>query len=170
MTTSTRRCRPSTNSSAGNSRGRSRDGLVSLGSFFQAKTGELEFIARDQPQDQKGRTGRDDDIGRCAVFGSTGQLNQHNNNLATLAAGLAAFQQDLEAKQLDSQVLTMTFSEFGRRPNENQSRGTDHGTAAPLFVMGTRLKGTLFGTAPMLANLPKNQDLTYCTDFRQIYA
>ncbi len=98
------------------------------------------------------------------------QLNQHNNNLATLAAGLAAFQKDLEAKQLDSQVLTMTFSEFGRRPSENQSRGTDHGTAAPLFVMGTKLKGTLFGTAPVLANLPKNQDLTYSTDFRQIYA
>jgi uncharacterized protein (DUF1501 family) len=97
------------------------------------------------------------------------QANTHANNLGTLAQGLAAFQKDLEAKQLDSQVLTMTFSEFGRRPSENQSRGTDHGTAAPLFVMGSKLKGTLHGTAPVLANLPKNQDLTYSTDFRQIY-
>jgi uncharacterized protein (DUF1501 family) len=98
------------------------------------------------------------------------QLNVHINNLRTLSEGLAAFQKDLMAKMLDSQVLTMTFSEFGRRPSENASRGTDHGTAAPLFVMGSRLKGTLFGTAPVLANLPKNQDITFSTDFRQIYA
>jgi len=98
------------------------------------------------------------------------QFNPHNNNLRTLSDGLAAFQQDLEAKQLDSQVLTMTFSEFGRRPSENQSKGTDHGTAAPLFVMGSKLKGALFGTAPVLSNLPRNEDLTFSTDFRQIYA
>ncbi len=98
------------------------------------------------------------------------QLNTHINNLRTLSEALAAFQLDLAAKKLDGQVLTMTFSEFGRRPSENASRGTDHGTAAPLFVMGSKLKGTLFGTSPVLANLPKNQDITYSTDFRQIYA
>jgi uncharacterized protein (DUF1501 family) len=64
----------------------------------------------------------------------------------------------------------MTFSEFGRRPNENQSGGTDHGTAAPLFVMGGRIKGTLHGTPPSLNNLPRNRDLTFSTDFRQVYA
>lgn len=98
------------------------------------------------------------------------QINTHANQLRTLSEGLAAFQKDLIAKKLDSQVLTMTFSEFGRRPNENESRGTDHGTAAPLFVMGSGLKGTLYGTPPSLNNLPKNQDLTFSTDFRQIYA
>ncbi len=97
------------------------------------------------------------------------QLGTHQNLLATLSDGLSAFQKDLEAKKLDGQVTTMTFSEFGRRPSENESRGTDHGTAAPLFVMGASVKGGLHGTAPLL-NLPKNQDLTYSTDFRSIYA
>jgi uncharacterized protein (DUF1501 family) len=99
----------------------------------------------------------------------SGQLNQHATLLAQLSSGLAAFQKDLEAQKLDSQVVTMTFSEFGRRPSENQSRGTDHGTAAPLFVMGSRVKGGLHGTAPSL-KLERNQDLTFSTDFRSIYA
>lgn len=98
------------------------------------------------------------------------QANNHANLLRNLSEGLAAFQADLVARKLDSQVLTMTFSEFGRRPNENESRGTDHGTAAPLFVMGSRIKGSLHGTAPVLANLPKNRDLQFSTDFRQVYA
>jgi uncharacterized protein (DUF1501 family) len=98
------------------------------------------------------------------------QANNHANLLRTLSEGLAAFQNDLVAKKLDSQVLTMTFSEFGRRPNENESRGTDHGTAAPLFVMGGKIQGGLHGTPPSLANLPKNRDLQFSTDFRQVYA
>ena len=97
------------------------------------------------------------------------QLGQQANLLAQLSDGLAAFQKDLEAHQLDGQVMTMTFSEFGRRPSENESRGTDHGTAAPLFVMGSKVRGGLHGTAPML-KLEKNQDLTFSTDFRQVYA
>ena len=97
------------------------------------------------------------------------QANQQANLLTTLSTGLAAFQKDLELHRLDGQVATMTFSEFGRRPSENQSRGTDHGTAAPLFVMGSRIKGGLHGTAPAL-NLAHNQDLTFSTDFRSVYA
>lgn len=97
------------------------------------------------------------------------QIAQQANLLTQLSDGLAAFQKDLEAHKLDSQVTTMTFSEFGRRPSENQSRGTDHGTAAPLFVMGSRVKGGLHGTAPSL-QLEHNQDLTFSTDFRQVYA
>ena len=89
--------------------------------------------------------------------------------LATLSTGLASFQKDLAAHRLDDQVTTMTFSELGRRPFENESRGTDHGTAAPLFVMGSRLKGGLHGMPPSL-DLPKNQDVAYSTDFRSVYA
>lgn len=89
--------------------------------------------------------------------------------LSVLSEGLAAFQGDLKAKGLDGQVLTMTFSEFGRRPGENESKGTDHGTAAPLFVLGSRVRGGLLGSAPRL-NLPKNQDLSFSTDFRSVYA
>ncbi len=97
------------------------------------------------------------------------QANQHANLLKQLSEGLAAFQSDLESKQLDSQVLTMTFSEFGRRPSENESKGTDPGTAAPLFVMGSRVKPGLHGTAASLA-VSHNEDLKYSTDFRRVYA
>jgi uncharacterized protein (DUF1501 family) len=97
------------------------------------------------------------------------QLTQQANLLTQLSDSLAAFQKDLEAHQLDNQVVTMTFSEFGRRPSENDSRGTDHGTAAPLFVMGSRVKSGLHGTAPSL-KIERNKDLTYTTDFRQVYA
>lgn len=99
----------------------------------------------------------------------SGQAVAHANLLTQLSAALAAFQKDLEAHKLDDQVVTMTFSEFGRRPNENESRGTDHGTAAPLFVMGSKIKGGLHGTAPSL-KLQRNEDLTFTTDFRQVYA
>lgn len=99
----------------------------------------------------------------------TNQLVQQANLLGQLSAGLAAFQKDLEAHRLDQQVVTMTFSEFGRRPSENDSHGTDHGTAAPLFVMGSRVKAGLHGTAPAL-NLKHNEDMTFTTDFRQVYA
>jgi uncharacterized protein (DUF1501 family) len=97
------------------------------------------------------------------------QLGNHQNLLATLSAGLAAFQKDLEKHGLADQVLTMTFSEFGRRPMENESRGTDHGTAAPLFVLGSKVKAGLHGTAPNL-EVKRNQDLTFSTDFRQVYS
>jgi uncharacterized protein (DUF1501 family) len=97
------------------------------------------------------------------------QLNSHQNLLKNLSEGLAAFQRDLTARKLDDQVLTTTFSEFGRRPNENESRGTDHGTAAPLFVMGRRIAAPLYGTAPDL-RVAKNADLAFTTDFRSVYA
>lgn len=97
------------------------------------------------------------------------QPNQHANLLRTLSEGLAAFQRDLESKKLDGQVLTMTFSEFGRRPSENESRGTDHGTAAPLFVLGSRVKAGLHGQAPSL-EVERNEDLKFSTDFRAVYA
>jgi uncharacterized protein (DUF1501 family) len=99
----------------------------------------------------------------------TNQPNTHANLLKTLSEGLAAFQRDLEGKKLGDQVLTMTFSEFGRRPSENESRGTDHGTAAPLFVLGSRVKAGLHGRAPDLA-VERNADLAFSTDFRAVYA
>lgn len=97
------------------------------------------------------------------------QFDRQNKLLQTLSDGLAAFQGDLAAHRLEDQVLAMTFSEFGRRPMENDGKGTDHGTAAPLFILGSRIKGGLHGTAPNL-NLARNQDLTFGIDFRQVYA
>lgn len=99
----------------------------------------------------------------------TNQPRQHAGLLQTLSEGLAAFQRDLEAKHLDRQVLTMTFSEFGRRPSENESRGTDHGTAAPLFVLGAGVKAGFHGAPPRL-EVDRNEDLAFSTDFRQVYA
>jgi uncharacterized protein (DUF1501 family) len=97
------------------------------------------------------------------------QLGRQDALLRTLGDGLAAFQRDLEAHRLADQVIAMTFSEFGRRPLENDGKGTDHGTAAPLFVMGSRVKGGLHGAPPDLS-VGRNQDLTYRVDFRQVYA
>jgi len=97
------------------------------------------------------------------------QLNNHARLLDELSGAMGAFQQDLVAHGKDDQVLTMTFSEFGRRPSENGSSGTDHGTAAPLFVMGSRVNGGLLGTAPDL-DLGHNQDLRFSTDFRRVYS
>ncbi|MDR0354049.1 MAG: DUF1501 domain-containing protein [Opitutaceae bacterium] len=97
------------------------------------------------------------------------QAAPHQNLMRALSQGLSAFQKDLEAHGLSDQVVTMTFSEFGRRPMENESKGTDHGTAAPLFVMGAKIKGGLHGTPPSL-DLKRNQDLAFSTDFRQVYA
>jgi len=97
------------------------------------------------------------------------QMNTQNNLLKELSDGLAAFQHDLESKKLDDQVLTMTFSEFGRRPSENDSKGTDHGTAAPLFVMCRHVKAGLHGHAPNL-HVDHNEDLKFSTDFRAVYA
>ncbi|MCZ6671868.1 MAG: DUF1501 domain-containing protein [Verrucomicrobia bacterium] len=98
-----------------------------------------------------------------------GQAATHQRLLRDLSTSLSAFQKDLENKGLEDQVLTMTFSEFGRRPSENESGGTDHGTAAPLFVLGSQIKDTLVGKAPNL-KLENNKDLTFSTDFRSIYA
>ena len=98
-----------------------------------------------------------------------GQVLRHKALLKNLSSSLMAFQKDLRKKGLEDQVLTMTFSEFGRRASENQSGGTDHGTAAPLFVMGSQLGEPIVGQAPDL-NVGKNKDLTYSTDFRQVYA
>ena len=111
-------------------------------------------------------------IYRVALSGfdtHSNQAHQHANLLATLSTGLAAFQRDLERQGLADQVCTLTWSEFGRRPGENESRGTDHGTAAPLFLLGTRLRGGLHGTAPSLQLAPE-QDLAHRTDFRRVYA
>ena len=97
------------------------------------------------------------------------QLGNHARLLKELSEALAAFHADLRRRKLDDRVTTMTFSEFGRRPSENATGGTDHGTAAPLFILGPGIRQNLVGTAPSLA-IEKNRDITHSTDFRQVYA
>ena len=98
-----------------------------------------------------------------------GQRNQQDRLLDQFASGIAAFYQDLAAHNADGRVLTMTFSEFGRRVQENANRGTDHGTAAPMFLIGGGVKGGIIGDHPSLSDLDYG-NLKWHTDFRSVYA
>jgi uncharacterized protein (DUF1501 family) len=97
------------------------------------------------------------------------QANAHQHLLAILAEGLAGFQRQLTTLGLQENVLIMTTSEFGRSAAENERRGTDHGTAAPIFLLGPQFIQPLQGTAPDL-NIARHQQLVASTDFRQVYA
>ncbi|MBI4494205.1 MAG: DUF1501 domain-containing protein [Chloroflexi bacterium] len=98
------------------------------------------------------------------------QKNPHATLMKHLAEALDAFLQDLANLKQQDQVLIMTFSEFGRRARENGSGGTDHGTAEPLFVVGNRVQGGLYGEYPSLGDLDRNGDLKFKLDFRSVYA
>lgn len=108
----------------------------------------------------------------CSLDGfdtHTNQSRQQAGLLKQLSDGISAFYDDLKAHKVDEDVLVMAFSEFGRRVAENGGKGTDHGTAAPAFVIGTDVKGGIYGDQPSLTNLD-NGDLRYGIDFRSIYA
>ena len=98
-----------------------------------------------------------------------GQRAQQDRLLEQFASGVAAFYADLAAHNADRNVLTMTFSEFGRRVQENANRGTDHGTAAPMFLIGGDTKGGIYGDHPSLTDLDYG-NLKWHTDFRSVYA
>ena len=98
-----------------------------------------------------------------------GQAGQHDNLLTQVGKGLMEFQAQLEKDGNADRVMTMVFSEFGRRVRENQSGGTDHGTAAPMFLMGKNINPGLYGRYPSLTDL-QSGDLKHNVDFRQIYA
>ncbi len=96
-------------------------------------------------------------------------IGTHANLLRTLSDAVAAFQNDLSQLKLEDRVVGMTFSEFGRRAISNGSRGTDHGTSAPMFVFGTSIKSPMVGKNPNLSDLDNN-NLKMQTDFRQVYS
>jgi uncharacterized protein (DUF1501 family) len=98
-----------------------------------------------------------------------GQPQRHAQLMRQLGAGLAAFRIAAKATGQWSRVLAMTYSEFGRRAGQNGSNGTDHGTAAPHFLLGARVKGGLIGPAPDFAAL-EGGDLRHAIDYRQLYA
>jgi uncharacterized protein (DUF1501 family) len=97
------------------------------------------------------------------------QLNRHENLLRELGRSLRAFLNDLDRSGDGERVTVLVFSEFGRRLVENASAGTDHGTAAPVFVLGRRVQGGLHGPYPDLAQLTDG-DPNHAIDFRQVYA
>jgi uncharacterized protein (DUF1501 family) len=115
-------------------------------------------------------------LGTRVLFVQLGSFDTHTTQKGTqdrlltdFAAAISAFYTDLAAHGNDNRVLTMTFSEFGRRVAENGSRGTDHGSAAPLFVIGGGVKGGLYGEHPSLDALEAG-NLKFTTDFRSVYA
>jgi len=89
--------------------------------------------------------------------------------LTDVDAAVSAFLQDIAAHGHADRVVLTTWSEFGRRIHENGSRGTDHGAAAPVFVMGKPVKGGLYGGAPSLTNTIDSGNLKYTVDFRSVY-
>ena len=97
------------------------------------------------------------------------QLDNQGKLLTYVAEAVSAFQADLEKGGVADKVALMTFSEFGRRVNENGSAGTDHGTAAPLFVVGKNVRPGFTGINPSLTDLDTNGDIKYQFDFKQVY-
>lgn len=101
----------------------------------------------------------------------TNQVNSQQRLLGDLGDSVKAFTDDLKAQGNMSRVLVMTFSEFGRRVSENANGGTDHGAAAPMFIVGDKVKAGLLGHYPGLAPEDLFQgDIKYNVDFRSVYA
>lgn len=99
-----------------------------------------------------------------------GQLNQQARQLQTYSDAVAAFVNDLKSTGKLDDTLVMTFSEFGRRVEQNASNGTDHGTANNVFVFGGNLKKPgIYNQAPNLSDLDAG-DLKFKVDFREVYA
>jgi uncharacterized protein (DUF1501 family) len=115
---------------------------------------------------------------RCVALEATGEYDTHASQaseltpaLTTTAASLLAFQRDLEARGVADRVVTLVWTEFGRRAEENGSGGTDHGAAGTGFLIGTRVAGTQVGEYPGLANgLDRDGNLRATSDFRGVYA
>ena len=100
----------------------------------------------------------------------SGQPAIHARLLKDLAEGLSALRLALvELGRWDS-TLVMTYAEFGRRPRENGSNGTDHGTASAQFLLGGKVRGGFYGQPPALERLDGGGNLPYAVDFRDLYA
>jgi uncharacterized protein (DUF1501 family) len=97
------------------------------------------------------------------------QAKQHHDLLAELSGAIAAFHDDMKHLGQEKRVLTVTFSEFGRRVKENASQGTDHGAASQMFIAGDAVRSGPIGAHPSLADLDDG-DLKFHTDFRSVYA
>ncbi len=101
--------------------------------------------------------------------GQGGENGRHAQLLTQVAGAVKAFYADLKVQGNAARVLTMQFSEFGRRVSQNASQGTDHGTAAPMFLFGPMVQPGVLNPHPSLTDLDSG-DLRYTVDFREVYA
>lgn len=101
--------------------------------------------------------------------GQGGANGRHAQLLGQFASSMKAFYDDLKAQGNDGRVMTLSFSEFGRRVSQNASNGTDHGTAAPMFLFGPMVRPGVHGTHPPMSDLDGG-DLKHTLDFRHVYA
>lgn len=97
------------------------------------------------------------------------QKRRHDGLMSDLDRGLSTFLADMRGTEAGDNCLVLVFSEFGRRVADNASMGTDHGTAGPMFLCGTKVKGGVYGKHPSLTELNEG-DLIHTTDFRTAYA
>jgi uncharacterized protein (DUF1501 family) len=97
------------------------------------------------------------------------QKTSHDNLLKSVSDSVKAFFDDLDGQGASHNVMLMTWSEFGRRPQENGSLGTDHGTAGAQFLVGSAARKGVYGIAPQLASLDRNGNLPWQIDFRSYY-
>jgi uncharacterized protein (DUF1501 family) len=103
--------------------------------------------------------------------GQGGANGRHAQLMAQLGSSLKAFYAELKAQENDGRVLTLAFSEFGRRVQQNASNGTDHGTAAPLFLFGPMVQPGILSNHPSMKQSDLDQgDLKFNVDFRSVYA
>jgi uncharacterized protein (DUF1501 family) len=113
-----------------------------------------------------------DQIGDKQTDRSNKRVGDHATLLKWFSEAIKLFHDDLTEHGLADDVLMLQWSEFGRRPGENASFGTDHGAAAPIFVMGNPVRGGLYGEQPSLAatELDAAGNLKFKVDFRDAYA
>jgi uncharacterized protein (DUF1501 family) len=142
------------------------------GSLHNPLSGQLRLIARLLDGGIKTKIfvcrigGFDTHASQVESYDST--LGSHAALLYHLSSAIKAFQDDLANLNQEERVLTMTFTEFGRRVYSNNSYGTDHGTSTPVFIFGSALAGKIVGTNPDLQNL-NNGNLQFAVDYRLIY-
>jgi uncharacterized protein (DUF1501 family) len=99
-----------------------------------------------------------------------GQPNDHADLLKTLGDSLLAWQADLDSRGLSDRVLTLVWSEFGRRAEDNDSNGTDHGAGGCVLVVGNHANGGIQSEFPGLGRLDEDGNLLVTTEFRNLYA
>ncbi|MDO8189386.1 DUF1501 domain-containing protein [Conexibacter sp. JD483] len=114
---------------------------------------------------------------RVAAVQADGEFDTHDNQpedlaraLRSVSQGLAAFQADLEARGVADRVMTLVWSEFGRRPKGNESAGSDHGAGGVAWVQGNHAVGGVLTVYPSLTALDRDDNLRVTVDFRKVYA